>query len=232
VEQHEADVVALQAVQKNPAGDTPDQATQLATLLPTIAQAIFEPAMRLPNGVLQGSGFLSRSSMSIAERVEMSVRPGLDDVDHRVLLHGIVELPAGPLHVWNVHFSWVAEQCLDNVQETLAALGGVPERTVLLGDMNATPDSDAVRRLADAGWIDAWKHLRPDDPGFTFETDEPSARLDYIWVGADLVPALRKIDLVECPQDESGTALSDHLGVILQLAIDIALGPTTSREGR
>ncbi|MFB3907545.1 MAG: endonuclease/exonuclease/phosphatase family protein [Candidatus Eisenbacteria bacterium] len=221
IEQVEADVVALQAVQKNPAGDTPDQATQLATLLPGIAQAVFEPAMRLPNGVLQGSGFLSKLPATLAQKIELTLQPGLDDVQRRVLLHAVVDLPTGPLHVWNAHFSWVPAQANDNVQEALAALAGVPERTIFAGDMNGQPNSEPMRRMADAGWVDAWKRLRPDDPGYTFETDEPSARLDYLWVSPDLVPSLRKIDLVQTAQDESGNALSDHLGVVLQLAVDL-----------
>ena len=84
--------------------------------------------------------------------------------------------------------------------------GAADDNTILMGDLNSVARGDVPRvaamplwlrlllrfdggirtdvqdRLAAAGWIDAFRHLHPDDPGFTLPALEPQIRLDYALV--------------------------------------------------
>ena len=48
--------------------------------------------------------------------------------------------------------------------------------------------TDVQDRLAAAGWVDAFRHLHPDDPGFTLPAVAPRIRLDYLLVPGALLP--------------------------------------------
>jgi exonuclease III len=50
--------------------------------------------------------------------------------------------------------------------------------------------TDVQDRLAAAGWIDAFRHLHPADPGFTLPALEPQIRLDYALVPPLLLPSV------------------------------------------
>ncbi len=81
---------------------------------------------------------------------------------------------------------------------------GKAPRTILLGDLNSTPESVAIRTLANAGLVDA----SPDGP-LTFPASEPEERIDYIFVTPDLT-------VHEAETRES--LASDHLPVRALLA--------------
>jgi hypothetical protein len=50
----------------------------------------------------------------------------------------------------------------------------------LAGDLNAPAGEDRPDALRDAGWTDVWAALHPGQPGYTFESDAPSIRIDYV----------------------------------------------------
>lgn len=81
--------------------------------------------------------------------------------------------------------------------------GNTP-RTILLGDLNAEPDTVAIRTLANAGFVDA----SPDGP-LTYPAEEPEERIDYIFVTPDL-------SVIEAETRES--LASDHFPVWASLA--------------
>jgi endonuclease/exonuclease/phosphatase family metal-dependent hydrolase len=76
---------------------------------------------------------------------------------------------------------------------------------VVLGDMNARPDSAELQLYRDAGLQDAYL-LAGGDPasGFTIRSDRPRSRIDYILLSSDLKPGNFQI--------HASTA-SDHLGI-------------------
>ncbi len=91
---------------------------------------------------------------------------------------------------------------MKQAQETLEHLK-VREKTVLLGDFNASPDSNEMRLLRKSGFRDA-ADLTGMAPFFTFPSFQPSRRLDYIWV----TPDLKVSNFVVSP-----STASDHLGL-------------------
>lgn len=59
------------------------------------------------------------------------------------------------------------------------------ERTVVLGDLNATPESQEIALLRDAGLRDAFTVAGRGD-GYTYSSTRPERRIDYIWLSPDL----------------------------------------------
>lgn len=124
-----------------------------------------------------------------------------------------------------------------SVEILLDWLGGAPpERTLLVGDLNSVARSDEPRvaamplwlrlllhfdggirtevqdRLAAEGWTDVYRHLHPDEPGFTLPAAEPQVRLDYVLAPPALVPGFRSC---EPAADVAEVArASDHLPLL------------------
>ncbi len=213
-----ADVIALQAVAKTPdLYDGVDQAAQLAELLQEYRYQVFRSAMQYDDGREEGLAFLSRFAILGTDERPLSLLPGLEDTNRRILLAARIAAPEGNLQLFNAHFSWVEPQTVDNVREALVYLATFDEPLLLVGDLNAAPDSPPMRMLADAGWLDAWAELHPTEPGDTFESNQPTKRIDYAWLNAPLRPKLKTAHVVANNQDLQGARPSDHFGLTVMV---------------
>jgi endonuclease/exonuclease/phosphatase family metal-dependent hydrolase len=119
-------------------------------------------------------------------------------------------------------------------------IGDREAHAVVLGDFDATPDSASLsflrgRRPVDGLSVyyqDAWEHTHPDDPGRTFDLENPlaregevatavSRRIDHVLVRAGLHgPTLLVHDcrrVLDAPVD--GVWASDHYGVLADLVL-------------
>ena len=103
--------------------------------------------------------------------------------------------------------------------------GGVEtDALALLGDLNATPDSEEIRGLRD-GWTDCWAECGEGD-GWTWASANPLAaharwpnrRLDYVLMRTvETTPQPIAARLIgTCPID--GTMPSDHYGVLVDFS--------------
>jgi endonuclease/exonuclease/phosphatase family metal-dependent hydrolase len=210
IQRTQADVVALQAVERaHGAG----QAAELAAMVDY--QHIEYVAAVKTNGATRGSGFIARRRLGDVAVRRLSQRDGHEDKDRRVLLKTQIQTRGGAVDLYNAHFSWVLPQALDNARETLGFVA--PGPALLFGDLNSAPDSQAVRTLTQAGWTDVWAALRPGDPGFTFEADRPSLRIDYALASPAVRERVRSIELIAA-DGGSVPRLSDHLGLLLTLS--------------
>ena len=59
------------------------------------------------------------------------------------------------------------------------------DRTVIMGDLNGEPNSSEIIALRRAGLVDAARVMYAAPP-FTYSSDVPTRRIDYIWISADL----------------------------------------------
>jgi endonuclease/exonuclease/phosphatase family metal-dependent hydrolase len=73
-----------------------------------------------------------------------------------------------------------------------------------------------VKTVLAAGYIDAFRTLHPDEPGYTMPTWDPHVRLDYAFVPADGSDRLIACDVVRCADT---AAASDHLPLLLELSV-------------
>lgn len=79
--------------------------------------------------------------------------------------------------------------------------------TVMVGDLNSTPDFPEMKLISDAGLIDSWAQARQGE-GYTFSSDAPYERIDWIWHTPDLVALEAEV---------GRTTASDHLPLLAVL---------------
>jgi endonuclease/exonuclease/phosphatase family metal-dependent hydrolase len=124
-----------------------------------------------------------------------------------------------PVHVLAAHFDYGSGAAGAREGSARALLEVLPggDRAVVLGDLNATPDSAAYATLS-AALRDLWGEARPDVSGETVPADAPTRRIDYVFASATFGPVR---DAVLLDERDGDTWLSDHLGV----AVTVAWGP-------
>lgn len=206
----DADVVALQAVER--AGGA-GQAAEIAAAL-KYEHIEFAAAMKT-NGATRGCAFIARRRLGQLAVQRLSHRGDHDDRDRRVVLKTHIETRGGAVDLYNAHFSWIAPQALDNARETVTFQTAGP--ALLFGDLNCAPDGGALQILRDAGWIDMWAALQPNNLGWTFEADQPRLRIDYVLASPSLRARVRSIERIGTERAPP-PRLSDHLGLLVTLS--------------
>ena len=152
-----------------------------------------------------GTALLSRHPIDVPRNTLLPRFPGSEQ---RGLLDAVVDVAGHATRFLVTHLQH------DNAAERLAqveailqqAEGGLP--TVLLGDLNARPDSAEYARITES-FDDVWAAVG-QGPGHTFDALEPHMRIDYILTGAGVRPVNAR--LVRTPA-------SDHLPVVAELAL-------------
>jgi endonuclease/exonuclease/phosphatase family metal-dependent hydrolase len=128
---------------------------------------------------------------------------------------------------------------LDTLLAVTAEAPG-PARTLIVGDMNSISPGDipitaalptwirvllrvdggigttVVARILEAGFVDAFRRLNPNEPGSTMPAVAPTVRLDYVMVGPELVPAVSACRIGEVDRALL-VAASDHLPLVAEL---------------
>jgi endonuclease/exonuclease/phosphatase family metal-dependent hydrolase len=219
IQEAQPDILAFQAVQKDPnIAEGDDQADQIASRFTHYPYVHFQPAIIHKDKRAEGSAILSTIPFLDVDCRKLTLLPGTDDPTHRVILHARFDLPTGPLHLFNAHFSWVDEQAQENLEESLSFLESFQGQRMLVGDLNASPDSSVIKQFEEAGWIDAWTALHPDQNGFTFESNSLSKRIDYVWVDESLKGKLHAIQVVANIENDKGARPSDHVGLLVDFS--------------
>jgi endonuclease/exonuclease/phosphatase family metal-dependent hydrolase len=77
----------------------------------------------------------------------------------------------------------------------------------------------AVQIVLDAGYVDAFRRIHPDEAGLTLPTTGPHVRLDFVFVPATQADRLCACDVLRGPQ---ATAASDHFPVVADLCLEPA----------
>lgn len=155
----QADVVALQEVLGFPGATT--QLDELCALLPPelYPHRAYGPACVLPDQRTFGNALLSRFPLINQHTISL---PNPRRREPRALLCGLVALPTAQLPVFTTHLDWeldgsparcqqvrfIAEQIDQEVAAARRRPGADVLPPVLLGDLNAEPDSDELRFLS------------------------------------------------------------------------------------
>jgi tyrosyl-DNA phosphodiesterase 2 len=138
----------------------------------------------------------------------------------------IAELACG-LAIATVHLESTREEARMRAMQlriVQPALAEHYEDVVLAGDMNFQPGDPVESAALDPTFVDVWQALRPEEPGYTVDTDVNTMRLqvkstpvhkriDRIFARSPRWRA-RSIELIGTqPIDLEGTFISDHFGL-------------------
>ncbi len=122
-----------------------------------------------------------------------------------------VDRPGAEVWAAAVHLGLNPSERRRHVQELVNALGD-REPLVVGGDLNELPDRGAAKALGDR-YGDAWL-LGGDAGGETFPADEPTARIDYLFVSDGI-----RVDRVIVPPLPEVRRASDHRPVVAELRL-------------
>ncbi len=179
----------------------------------------------------EGEAILSRYPLTGGEVHEL--HPQARPFEHRIVLHTVVHLPAGDLHLFVTHLTdkeafLNSAQAADLYRYVDATAGSQP--SLIAGDFNAHPDEPTIRRLH--GWQDLFAQVHPRSPGYTCCADDitapvatPYKRIDYIFYrpgaqGPDLrVQDIRVVFDHPFATPEGPLWLSDHFGLLARFDI-------------
>lgn len=192
-----------------------------------------------------GNAVLSRWPIAKHEMVELPTRQ--EDEDGRLALYACIDAPTHRVPFFTTHLTAALDASAVRCQQVgvlaefvRAHRPGTGFPPVVTGDFNAWPDSDEVRQFAGYKaapavpgqvFLDAWEYADPAQPSATWSAAnpyvaagfEPSARVDYIYVGPPGPEGLGSVSSVQRAGDEpvDGVWPSDHAAVLADLR-----GPT------
>jgi endonuclease/exonuclease/phosphatase family metal-dependent hydrolase len=180
----DADVVGLQEVQTHEI----DQASELARML-GYKYHVFAAAIRKTAGDY-GVAILSRIPFERVERVRLDYPLASES---RVAIDAVACVGKKRMHFVNTHVDFLPLANTGNTTELARYLRAEKaESVVLMGDLNATPREETIKRLTDLGLRDLFAEKLAEAPeSFTFPSDRPDRRIDYFLVDASLVDRAR-----------------------------------------
>jgi endonuclease/exonuclease/phosphatase family metal-dependent hydrolase len=74
-----------------------------------------------------------------------------------------------------------------------------------------------IQMVLDAGYTDVFRRLHPDDPGFSFPTWDPHARLDFVFTPQRHHFRIARCEVVSTPDAVSA---SDHFPIAADVELD------------
>jgi endonuclease/exonuclease/phosphatase family metal-dependent hydrolase len=112
----------------------------------------------------------------------------------------------------SMHLGLHPRERLAYARTLVALVDGVDTPIVVGGDLNEEPDGRAVGLLSER-FRDAWL-LGGDSEGETFPADEPTARIDYLFVSEGIV-----VERVLVPPGPDAREASDHRPLVAELTL-------------
>lgn len=177
----DADVVGLNEMRG--AGTSPEYTAQVDRLaaLTGMPYYAFTPAIMVENGGPYGNGILSRIPILSVEAIPIPLPDNRlcdnDLYEARVILKAELE---GGVTVLITHFGLNSDERDAAVAAVTASI--CDQKCILMGDFNVTPDNailDPIKaRLRDTATVFP-------TPLFSFPSDVPTCKIDYIFVSPD-----------------------------------------------
>lgn len=251
--EHEPDLVAFQEVRFNPAQTSTensyqDMAQQVidnirmkkdeswinSTIITQPVMYYYKPGnsphwqyprKENPNQFWEGKSIVSRTQPIVEAGNLFLKMENASDANRRSTCY---VLDSERFYLFNSHFSYDTENAYENSRQTVEYMdrvtNGAPH--ILVGDLNAKPTDKAMEPLKDAGYIDLWSRLYPEDNGYTESTGNLEKRIDYMWASSqEIADKAKSIELlgdqyreIELPGGQDKKIYpSDHLGLCLTL---------------
>lgn len=175
-----ADIVGLQEIRGQ--GDRPDYADQAKILAEKLGfYYYFAEAIRFGGTNPYGNAILSRYPITAAQTIPIPdplYKKYTGYYETRCLLKATLDIG---LTVLVGHFGLNPDERKKAVKTVVRHLE--KERCVLMGDFNMEPDNRILRPIRRRLWDTAEKF---SEPRYSFPSDDPTQKLDYIYVTDDL----------------------------------------------
>jgi endonuclease/exonuclease/phosphatase family metal-dependent hydrolase len=125
------------------------------------------------------------------------------------LLDATIDVNGVPVRVFNTHLDYRSDPRVrkKQVEEMVGYMGDHPGPTLVLGDLNATPEAPELQPLLQR-LRDAWQSKL--EPGFTFPAIDPAKRIDYVLTSKHF-----RVRSASVP----ATQASDHRPVLVDLLL-------------
>ena len=134
------------------------------------------------------------------------------EAERRGFIRGEVRIGGLTVNFVTTHLDYQYEDGrLFEAQQLLSALKEVRGPLILVGDFNDIPSGQAYQLMRHQ-FDDAWAESRAKDEGFSYPTDKPSKRIDYIFFRAKDRVRTKRAWIVE-------TQASDHVPVVADLVV-------------
>ncbi len=171
IEEAGASVVALQEVT---AGMMTAYGTDLTLWLERRLRmrALFAPSI---NGLL---GDVLLTQLPVLSFATQLLPPR--GADRKILTHAALAANRDTLSLYATHFGITGSEQRVQVAAILETVGN-DGRAIILGDLNAEPNSEVVEKLRDAGFRDVFDAAGRSG-GPTWPAERPLKRIDWIWV--------------------------------------------------
>ena len=212
----DADILAFQEICH--ADDGTDSLDELLALLTDTTGRSYQVvrATTHRSWEIYDEGIALVTHLPLAHESELSIPPGIFP---RKAIVAAVTSPLGTLWVGATHLSFgdqanVRQAQLAAIRDSLA--GSEKTSSVIMGDMNAPPAEGAVVDALSSGYRDTWAQINPE-PGHTYPSSAPSARIDHILLRSETLRARSSSLFLDTPT--SGVLPSDHLGVLTVLGV-------------
>lgn len=207
-----ADIIGLQEVDRHWSGrsDWADQPAELADLLDMHVvyganldrdpPAPGEPRRQYGTAILSRYPILDWSNTPL---------PNLGG-EQRGLLEALINVDGVPVRVLNTHLQHnSAAERAAQTEAIAQRIDELDEPVILLGDLNARPGTAEMRPL-ETRLDDAWLAGDGAGDGFTYSSENPYQRIDYVMVSRDIT--VDQVDVVQ-------TMASDHLPVAAEVVL-------------
>jgi endonuclease/exonuclease/phosphatase family metal-dependent hydrolase len=223
---------------------SPDIVVLQEATRPDVVDRLARATHMLASGAMRGRslGFLSR--VPIAEH--RWLRPRFSQHAFLEIVPAGVDLRIFGVHLSAVHAAWTEARRVRELRSLLTAIK-THDRSqhVLVGDFNTlAPDErlnvsklpyrlralvwlsggrirwQTIAIILGAGYADAFRALHQTDPGLTFPTWDPQARLDYVFLPKPFAERIVACDVVT--ESPSVLVASDHFPVRAELQVDWA----------
>ena len=153
-----------------------------------------------------GNAILSRHPITAWDN---TLLPRLPTSEQRGLLHATVDVDGTAVEAYATHLQFDSPtERGQQVQAILGTIGRPDTSVVLLGDLNAAPDTPEVAALVDQ-LTDAWVSAGVGD-GNTFSSQTPTSRIDYVLTSHDVTTRTAAVIASDA---------SDHRPVVASLTL-------------
>ena len=176
-----SDIVGLNEMRDEGSDDAYDKQTSILSELTGIKYHYFAKAIEFEGGNPYGNGLLSKLPILHSETIfvpDPVYKTGAEYYETRCLLKAQLE---GGITVLVIHFGLNTDEQKNAVDTVLKNIE--KEKCILMGDFNVTPEHDILKPIREC-----MKDVANcfDKPLFSFPSDKPEKKIDYIFVSPDI----------------------------------------------